>query len=55
MLNLQRRGKFSIRALHKLAALVREHDVGTLVAMNLYPALYAVLHQVVVQESARRG
>jgi L-malate glycosyltransferase len=41
--NLQRRGKFSIRALRGLAAIVREHDVGTLVAMNLYPALYAVL------------
>ncbi len=41
--NLRRRGKFSIRALHRLAAIVREHDVGTLVAMNLYPALYAVL------------
>jgi glycosyltransferase involved in cell wall biosynthesis len=41
--NLQRRGKFSLRALRRLAAVVREHDVGTLVAMNLYPALYAVL------------
>jgi L-malate glycosyltransferase len=41
--NLQRRRKFSIRALRRLAATVRKHDVGTLVAMNLYPALYAVL------------
>jgi glycosyltransferase involved in cell wall biosynthesis len=42
-LNLQRRGKFSIRALRKLASIFRERDVGTLVAMNLYSALYAVL------------
>jgi glycosyltransferase involved in cell wall biosynthesis len=41
--NLQRRGKFSIRALRRLAAMVREHYVGTLVAVNLYSGLYAVL------------
>lgn len=44
--NLRRRGKFSIRALRRLAAAIREHDVGTLVAMNLYPALYAVLSRL---------
>jgi glycosyltransferase involved in cell wall biosynthesis len=42
-LNLQRRGKFSIRALHRLVTQLRERDVGTLVAMNLYSSLYAVL------------
>jgi glycosyltransferase involved in cell wall biosynthesis len=42
-LNLQRRGKFSIRALLRLVARLRERDVGTLVAMNLYSSLYAVL------------
>jgi glycosyltransferase involved in cell wall biosynthesis len=41
--NLQRRGKFSLEALRRLSNIVREQDVGTLVAMNLYSALYAVL------------
>jgi glycosyltransferase involved in cell wall biosynthesis len=41
--NLQRRGKFSIQALRRLAAIVRERNIDTLVAMNLYSALYAVL------------
>jgi|ERR1700733_1196833 len=40
--NLQRRGKFSMRALRRLAAILSERNVTTLVAMNLYPALYAV-------------
>jgi glycosyltransferase involved in cell wall biosynthesis len=52
--NLQRRGKFSIRALRRLAALVREHDVGTLVAMNLYPALYAVLARLLCRDRPPR-
>ena len=42
-INLQRRGKFSFRALRRLVALVEEQEVGTLVAVNLYPALYALL------------
>ena len=42
-LNLHRRGKFSIRALRRLGAIVREQNVSTLVAMNLYSGLYAVL------------
>jgi glycosyltransferase involved in cell wall biosynthesis len=42
-LNLHRRGKFSLRALQRLGAIVRERDVSTLVAINLYSALYAVL------------
>jgi glycosyltransferase involved in cell wall biosynthesis len=41
--NLQRRGKFSIAALRRLAGLLIECNVGTLVAMNLYASLYAVL------------
>ena len=52
--NLQRRRKFSIRALHRLAAIVREHDVGTLVAMNLYPALYAVLTKLLCRNRPPR-
>lgn len=40
--NLHRHGKFSMRSLRRLAAVVRERNVATLVAMNLYPALYAV-------------
>lgn len=42
-LNLGRRGKFSIRALLRLATIVRERNVNTLVAVNLYSALYAIL------------
>jgi glycosyltransferase involved in cell wall biosynthesis len=42
-LNLHRRGKFSIRALRRLGAIVQEQNVSTLVAMNLYSGLYAVL------------
>ena len=38
-LNLHRRGKFSIRALRRLGAIVREQNISTLVAMNLYSAL----------------
>ena len=41
--NLHRRGKFSIPALRRLATIVRERNIDTLVAMNLYSALYAVL------------
>lgn len=41
--NLQRRGKFSIPALRRLVTRLRERDVGTLVAMNLYSSLYAIL------------
>ncbi len=41
--NLQRHGKFSMAALRRLVATLRERDVDTLVAVNLYPALYAVL------------
>jgi glycosyltransferase involved in cell wall biosynthesis len=41
--NLRRRGKFSIPALRRLADLVRERDIASLVAMNLYAGLYAVL------------
>jgi glycosyltransferase involved in cell wall biosynthesis len=41
--NLQRRGKFSIPALRRLVTQLGERDVGTLVAMNLYSSLYAVL------------
>jgi glycosyltransferase involved in cell wall biosynthesis len=49
-LNLHRRGKFSIRALRGLATIVRERKVDTLVAMNLYSALYAVLTRVLCKE-----
>jgi glycosyltransferase involved in cell wall biosynthesis len=41
--NLQRRGKFSIPALRRLTAQLKERDWGTLVAINLYSSLYAVL------------
>jgi L-malate glycosyltransferase len=54
VLNLHRQGKFSIRALRKLAAIVRERDVGTLVAMNQYPALYAVLTRLLCRSQPLR-
>jgi glycosyltransferase involved in cell wall biosynthesis len=41
-MNLHRRGKFSINALRRLAGIVRERNINTLVAVNLYSALYAV-------------
>jgi glycosyltransferase involved in cell wall biosynthesis len=41
--NLQRRGKFSLSALRRLAAQLAERDSGTLIAMNLYSSLYAVI------------
>ena len=41
--NLQRRGKFSISALHRLTTQLRLRDVSTVVAMNQYSSLYAVL------------
>jgi glycosyltransferase involved in cell wall biosynthesis len=43
VVNLQRRGKFSIQALRRLVTIIRERNVTALVAMNLYSALYAVL------------
>jgi glycosyltransferase involved in cell wall biosynthesis len=42
-LNLQRRGKFSIKSLRQLGEIIRERKISTLVAINLYSALYAVL------------
>jgi glycosyltransferase involved in cell wall biosynthesis len=42
-LNLRRRGKFSVRALLRLTTIVRERNINTLVAVNLYSALYGVL------------
>jgi glycosyltransferase involved in cell wall biosynthesis len=41
--NLQRRGKFSVSALRRLTAQLRERDFSTVVAMNQYSSLYAVL------------
>jgi L-malate glycosyltransferase len=40
---LQRRGKFSVRALRTLVATIRSHGVRTVIAVNLYPALYVAL------------
>lgn len=41
--DLQRRGKFSVGALLRLVRLVRRRGVSVMVAINLYPALYAYL------------
>jgi glycosyltransferase involved in cell wall biosynthesis len=43
LLNLCRRGKFSIQALRRLAGSLKERNINILVAVNLYSALYAVL------------
>jgi glycosyltransferase involved in cell wall biosynthesis len=41
--NLHRRGKFSINALRRLVSILEERNISTLVAMNLYSALYGVI------------
>jgi hypothetical protein len=51
--NLQRRGKFSISALRRLVTQLKERDVGTLVAMNLYASLYAVLAAGLMKQKPR--
>jgi L-malate glycosyltransferase len=53
-LNLRRRGKFSISALRRLVRAIREANITTLVAVNLYPALYAVLARLVCRERPLR-
>jgi L-malate glycosyltransferase len=55
VLNLGRRGKFSIGALRRLAAIVRERRITTLVAVNLYPALYAVLARRLCRDTRVRA
>jgi glycosyltransferase involved in cell wall biosynthesis len=51
--NLQRRGKFSISALRRLTAQLKERHCSTVVAMNLYSALYAVLAAFPRRENLR--
>jgi glycosyltransferase involved in cell wall biosynthesis len=41
--HLHRRGKFSVGALRRLVAIIEARSISTVVAMNLYSALYAVL------------
>jgi glycosyltransferase involved in cell wall biosynthesis len=43
VIDLQRRGPFSLHTLRVLARAIDQHGVGSIVAVNLYPALYAVL------------
>jgi glycosyltransferase involved in cell wall biosynthesis len=43
LVHLHRRGKFSVSALGRLARLARSEHVRAIVAMNLYPTLYAYL------------
>ena len=43
LVNLHRRGKFSLQALRRLVRAIEERDVNTLIAVNPYAALYAVL------------
>ncbi|MBV8910128.1 MAG: glycosyltransferase family 4 protein [Gammaproteobacteria bacterium] len=53
-MNLERHGKFSLRALRRVAAIVRERSVDALVAVNLYPALYAVMARRLCREERLR-
>ena len=41
VVHLRRRGPFSLAALYRLTRTVRSYNVGTIVAVNLYPTLYA--------------
>ena len=41
--HLQRRGKFSLAALHRLARLLREQRPAVVFTVNLYPALYGCI------------
>lgn len=45
VVHLQRRGKLSLRALRRLLETIRARNVRTIVAVNLYPSLYARLAQ----------
>jgi glycosyltransferase involved in cell wall biosynthesis len=51
---LNRRGKFSIVAMRRLLRLVRDTGVRTVVAINLYAALYAVLAKVLLPRARLR-
>lgn len=53
-INLGRRGKFSIAALRRLAAFIDERGVDTVFAVNLYPALYAVLAKAMCERRPLR-
>ncbi len=43
LVHLHRRGKVSLRALRLLSRILRDRDIHTIVAVNLYPALYVWL------------
>lgn len=53
-INLHRRGKFSIKALRRLARTITERNINTLVAVNLYSALYAVLARLLCNDQHLR-
>lgn len=53
-MNLGRRGKFSISALRGLAKILKERNASTLVAVNLYPALYGVLVRLLCKDRPLR-
>ena len=48
--NLHRRGKFSIKALGRLVGTIQERNISTLIAVNPYPALYAVLARLLCRD-----
>ncbi len=51
LVDLRRRGKLSIHALRRLVALIEARRARTLVAINLYAALYARLAQLLLGSS----
>jgi L-malate glycosyltransferase len=52
--NLHRRGKFSIKALRSLVTTIEERNISTLVALNLYSGLYAVLARLLRKDRPLR-
>jgi len=52
--HLRRRGKFSLAALRALTELISRSDIATVVAVNLYAALYAVIARHLLGRKAPR-
>ena len=48
IVHLRRRGKFSVRALRRLMGTIRERETPVLLAVNLYPSLYAAIARAIL-------
>lgn len=53
LIHLERRGKFSLRALAKLRRVIQDERIDIVLSINLYPALYAGLLQKLAGKSRR--